>query len=389
MDVTQQGILLLLKSAITEKPQALPDGFDIEAAWPLIRSHHMIPLCYDGAVRCGVPRQHPVMQQMFKSYCKAMLVSEGQIRALTRLCAAFDENGIGYMPLKGSEMKYLYPKPELRIMGDADILIRVEQYDRIVPLMTLLGFSPVLESDHELIWKSPALYVELHKRLIPSYNEDYYAYFGDGWDQANPVSGGRHAMTAEDNWIYLFTHFAKHYRDGGIGCRHVADLWVYRRAHPAMDEKYIEKAMKKLRLLEFHENVCRLVNAWFGDGELDERTEVLSACIFASGSWGKQEDHLLSQTIKKSRHSILSFSGRLVYLRDLLLPGINSMRQLYPILEKKPWLLPVMWVYRSVYKVLFESGKIGYHRQRMETLSREKLNQRQQMLRYVGLDYHF
>ena len=31
--------------------------------------------------------------------------------------------------------KKLYPKPELRVMGDADILIREEQYDKIKPVM--------------------------------------------------------------------------------------------------------------------------------------------------------------------------------------------------------------------------------------------------------------
>ena len=45
------------------------------------------------------------------------------------------------MPLKGCNMKALYPSPELRVMGDADILIRVEQYDRIRPIIQSLGFE--------------------------------------------------------------------------------------------------------------------------------------------------------------------------------------------------------------------------------------------------------
>lgn len=39
---------------------------------------------------------------------------------------AFDAGGIDYMPLKGSILKDLYPRHEMRMMGDADILIRME-----------------------------------------------------------------------------------------------------------------------------------------------------------------------------------------------------------------------------------------------------------------------
>lgn len=389
MDITQQGILQLLKSAITEEPQVLPEEFDIEAAYPLIRKHHMVTLCYDGAVRCGVDRKHPVMQQMFGAYCKAMMISEGQMRQLKILFGEFDKNGIDYLPLKGCNMKALYPKPELRTMGDADVLIRVDQYEKIIPIMEALGFQPVLESDHELTWRSPSLYLELHKCVIPTYNKDYYAYFGNGWDRAKREEGSRYGMTREDTWIYLFSHFAKHYRDGGIGCRHVVDLWVYRRENSGMDEAYIGAELEKLQLREFHGYICQLMNVWFEGAQMDERTEVLTTCIFASGSWGSKEDSVLSQAIKDCKHAPLGFSGRLVYLRKLLFPGIETMRRMYPVLEKAPWLLPVMWLVRPFYKALFHKSKFKQHRENLNLLSRKKLEGRQKMLHYVGLDYNF
>ena len=389
MDQIQQGIIVLLKSAVTETALALPEGFDIEAALPLIKKHHMATLCYDGAVRCGMPRAHPVMQELFQGYCKLLRISEGQMRELRRIYEAFEENNIDYMPLKGSNMKFLYPKPELRIMGDADILIRTEQYDRIVPIMESLGFTAVLESDHELTWKSSGLYLELHKHLIPSYNKDYYAYFGRGWDLARPVEGTRYAMTPEDTYIYLFTHMAKHYRDGGIGCRHVVDLWVYRRANPNLDDVYIGAELEKLQLRKFHENICRMLAVWFEDGEPDQKTQVLTDCIFASGSWGKAEDHILSQSIKNSKTSVLGFSGRWVYLCRLIFPSVKNLSQNYPVLSRAPWLYPAVWLIRIVQKLTLENGKIRKHGKVMGMLTREKLDERHRMLQYVGLDYNF
>lgn len=86
-------------------------------------------------------------------------------------------------------------------MGDANILIRVEQYDKMVPIMESVGFTAVLESDHEPIWKFVAFYLELHKCLIPTYNKDYYAYFGNGWKLTKVRQSGHNSMMAEDTCL--------------------------------------------------------------------------------------------------------------------------------------------------------------------------------------------
>ena len=152
-------------------------------------------------------------------------------------------------------------------MADADVLISQAQREKIVPVMQALGFREAEESDHELNWESAALYMELHKRVVPTYDEDYYAYFGDGWEKAHHTSGCRYDLSPEDAYIYLFTHFAKHYRDGGVGVRQALDLWVYRRANGQMDMEYIENELKTLHLDRFHANMVCLLGYWFQDEE--------------------------------------------------------------------------------------------------------------------------
>lgn len=389
MNEIQKGIMILLKSAVTKEALPLPEGFDIEAAYPQIKRHHMATLAFDGAVRCGVPRHLPVMQKLFQSYCKALMVSEGQLRELDRIFAAFAENGIDYMPLKGCNMKARYPKPELRMMGDADILIRMEQYEKIIPIMESLGFTRRHETDHELVWQSEGLYLELHKRLIPSYNKDYHAYFGDGWQLAKQKDGTRCTMTAEDEFVYLFTHFAKHYRDGGIGCRHVVDLWVFLREYPELEEACIRRELRKLQLLEFYDNIRCLISVWFDGAPSDEKMEVMTQFLFSSGSWGEETVRVLSRAVRDSRHSVLGFSGRLVYLWQTAFPGVELLRDKYTVLQKAPWLLPLVWLVRPFYKVLFEWKTLKRQKRNLEALGQEDLELRQEMLHYVGLDYHF
>ena len=214
------------------------------------------------------------------------LCSHIQTQTTLQLLKAFEENGIDHMPLKGTLLKPLYPKSELRCMSDADILIKPEQYEAIRSIMLKLGYTEGLESDHEYIWKKENFFTaELHKRLIPSYNKDYYEYYGDGWQLGKIVNGYCYAMTDEDQLIYLFTHFAKHYRDSGIGIRHLIDLEIYLKKKPELDFAYIDRELQKLQLDVFYGNVLKTLKAWFEGGDEDEVTDFVTERIFGSGSY--------------------------------------------------------------------------------------------------------
>lgn len=389
MNTIQKGVITLLKSAVTGEKYPLPEDFDIEEALPQINRHHMSTLVFEGAVCCGIPRQHAVMQTLFQAYCRALLKSEGQIREMKRIFAAFEENKIEYMPLKGCNMKALYPKPELRIMGDADVLIRMEQYDRIVPIMTQLGFEMQTESDHELIWKSKSLLLELHKRLIPSYNKDFYAYFGDGWQLAKKKDGCRWSMCREDEFVYLFTHFAKHFRDGGIGCRHVVDLWVWLRSNPGLDVARVESELAKLQLLEFYRNIRRLIRVWFADEPSDEKMDFITDYLFASGSWGDMKTNRISIGVRDAQRTGSAAEGRARYIWRLFFPVRTSMEILYPVLKKAPWLLPFAWLWRLMGKMFGRRSPVAQHKQALELLSQDKLDERKKLLKEMGIGYNF
>lgn len=389
MNATQKGITTLLRCAITQETLPLPETFDLSEAYPLIRRHQMMPLIYAGAIHCKIPNSNPMMRRLFYDYGKCMLVHERQMGEISRIFAAFDENSIDYMPLKGCNLKALYPSPELRVMGDADILIRVEQYDRIRPIIQSLGFEERDATDHELLWEKPSLYLELHKRVIPSYNKDFYTGFGDGWELAKLSEGTRYAMTAENEMVYLFTHFAKHYRDGGIGCRHLVDLWVYMRANPGMDENCVRSELEKIGLLEFYDNICRTIAVWFDNGETDGVVDFISEFIFSSGSWGDMGSHAVSVAVRDSKHSIPGVSGKLRYMWKVLFPGVDMLKDKYTILKKAPWMLPVVWLIRPFYKVIFERKSLKRHEINLAAITPENMKTRQQLLNYVGLDYNF
>jgi len=388
MNDVQQGIITLIRSALTGQALSVPEGFDLETAYPQILRHGILTLAYDGALLCGIDRKLPVMRKLFRGYVKALMQNENQMSMLQQVCGAFDEAGIDYMPLKGATLKAIYPKPEHRLMGDADVLIRTEQYDQIRPIMLKLGMREHIESDHEYIWVCPSLHLELHKRLIPSYNRDYYRYFGDGWRLTKNQKDNQYGMTHENEYIYLFTHFAKHYRDGGIGCRHLVDLWVYRQTHQ-LNESYLSEELNQLRLLTFERNIRDVLAVWFEDERETEKTAFITDVIFQSGSWGSKETRAASLGTKNAAISGSIQKGRMLRTAQVVFPNAAVLRRRYPVLEKHPSLLPIFWSMRWVTVLLFRREKLQKEYEELRMTNPAAVKTYQQALHYVGLDFHF
>lgn len=387
MNDIQLGVITLMKSAITGEKLTLPDGFSLGEALPLLKKHGIQAMGYIGAVNCGISKSDPIMQGLFQFYCRSVVFSQRQLDKINQLFAAFEDNGIDYMPLKGTILKHLYPSHELRPMADADILIRVEQYDRIKPIMESLGFWFDIESDHELHWRCPELHVELHKRLIPSNNQDLYPYFGDGWHLAKQDSGHRYQMTLEDQFLFLFTHFVKHFRDGGIGCRHVVDLWVFQQMNHQMDREYICRELKKLHLLDFYGNLQNLIDAWFSDGIWDEMTEFISEFIFGSGVWGGQWAHDLAANAKYVQNSGKVGKGKLRHFIKRAFPNLEYTSFQYPVLKRLPILLPIIWVVRWFHILIHKPDLMKRRFHMLSRANNEDIHAWEQNMSYVGLQY--
>ena len=384
MDNALQALLAMVKSALTCSKEPLPEDVSMEAVAPLAARHQVEGLAYDGALRCGMEKQTPAMRGLFQAYCRAAVISEVQMEKLQELYAAFDGAQIDYLPLKGCVMKEMYPKAELRAMNDADILIRVEQYDAIRPVMERLGYRFVAESDCELKWVTQGLYVELHKRLIPSFIKDFYAYFGDGWQLAHKQEGTKYALSAEDEFLFIFTHFARHYREGGVGIRHMADIWYYRLKTPSLDEEKIRSVLKQMSLDTFYTNILKTLEHWFEGGEETPVTRQITNYIAGSGSFGESETKAAADNLRKA-----GGKGRKGLILRALFPPLENMRYAYPVLRKQPVLLPVMWVYRGVKVALRNPERIREEKERLRNDQTDKMHDCEQSLRAVGLGMEY
>ncbi len=386
MDKFQKEFIGIIHAAFTNEKYDISSDFNWEKAVAVAKKHNISPILFYGALNCGVSKEEKYMQLLHRLTLRSMMVSMRQAYEIEQIEKAFDKEQIEYMPLKGIILKELYPKSEMRTMGDADILIKLQQYSKIESIVKGLQYEFKYESDHELVWQKPTLFLELHKSIMTSYNKDFYDYFGNGWNIAKNVpNSSRYEMSPEDFYIFIFVHFAKHYRISGIGIKHLLDIWVYSNAHNELDWVYIEKELEKMRLYEFHTNVKRTIDVWFANLEDTNITDLITSVIFSSGQYGSAEMAIVNRSLQNGKKSALGIRINNM-LHSVFLP-YKAMKEKYAVLQKAPILLPVMWVVRCFDVLLFHKTRLKKFTEGINQIDSNKMRENEKALYLVGLAF--
>ena len=387
LSLLEKDMISIVRSSLDGSVPNVSEDFDWEWAYNFAKDMQIIPLVCYGMEKLPNAFSTIESKKFLKSTISYSFFSECQDSEIESVLEAFDKEKIEYVRLKGTTIKKLYPRPEMRLMSDADILIRAEQYELFKTIMIELGYKETVESDHEYVWSKDSFCIELHKRLIPSYNKDYYEYFGDGWRLAKPKAEkpNEYEMSSEDTFIYLFTHFAKHYRDAGIGIKHLTDFYVYLKHHDDLDWSYIEIELKKLQLYEFWLTTENVINVWFGSQECDEKSAFVTHKIFSGTAYGTYEARVLSEGVKISKTTKHVRAKR--FWKGVF-PPYKDLKQRFKFLKKLPILLPLAWLCRWV-SVIFNPKRIARKKKDFESISQENIKSYQDELNYVGLDFNF
>lgn len=380
----------IVRAGLCGEKVTIPENFNPEMFFAFAKKHRIMNIVYHGLAASNLDNSSPVMQKLYMGAVAELSFHERQAKEIEKIFCLFEENKISYMPLKGTVLKSLYKKPEMRSMGDADILIRLEEYDRIKEVMTKLGYEQKYESNHELVWKKGKTFIiELHKTVVPNYNEEFFKYFGDGWSKAlKEGSAYRHSMSNENEFIYVFTHFAKHYRAGGIGVRQLSDLWLLLK-NRQLDFNFIEQEMEKLSLLQFYKNVRRTIAFWFESGPKDEVVELISRNIIKNGAFGTFESSYNSFVVRlAAQKGPYKKKNKTAMWLFKCFPPAKFIKHKYRFLEEYPYMLPIAWAHRWIDAIFLHRGKIKKGLSAIKNINIEKSSQIEEELSKVGLSFN-
>lgn len=384
-----QYLLEIVKYILNNKMGELPipaKDMDWELLVKLAQNHSISNLVHYGA-ECLPPEHRPdeeMCKRLYQSSVNAIVRSYNQIEGTEELFQAFEKEGIYALAVKGICTKQHYPQPDMRTMGDVDILYQPQQNDKVKKVMRDLGYEQSMEGrKHDIYSRRPYMAIEMHRELVAA-DSEYGSYYESIWNRVKPKENCKyiHEMSREDEYIFTIVHLAGHFKDGGIGIRFVMDVYVYNHLD-GLDWDYIEAELRKLNLWEFYRNISQLAEEWFGtdedcDKESKELINKLSTYIITNGTFGTQKNAAAVSVAK---------NGRTLFLWKAVFPNLKSMKSMFTWLDKWPILLPYAWVLRGIRSITSKKRRknIKYQVEKYKNGDREYGEELQRFFEICGL----
>ncbi len=375
--------LELVRCAMQSKTPGLdPVQVNWKGVFQLAQAHQLgVMIAYPALELVDSPAS-PVFQMGMQAVGSGLAQQQAQSRLLEQMRLSFPALQIPFLPLKGSLLRPMYPKPEMRTMCDLDILLHKEDLEKAGQWLKDNGFEQEEGFDHDVPYsKPPYLHVELHYRLFSeNTSASLSRFFASVWDQAQPKEEGGWEYRLSPEWFaaYLTAHFAKHVAGGGSGARSVLDLWLYQKQTP-LEEKKLLVLLDKLNLSQFYRRMIQLGECWMEGSPCPEELKQVQDYILQSGVYGTQEQRVLNQSAEaesKGKHLLRRFC-----------PPLKDMRYHFPVLQRLPVLLPFCWMGRWLRVLKKGTGKFRHEMEVLKTLSPEEMEKNRQLMAQLGLSH--
>lgn len=303
--------------------------------------------------------EQPFNIELWKEAClKTFVCMNKRYFEFENVCREACDAGIKIICMKGIVSKDLYPIPELRTMGDFDIFV-TENYNKMKSVMKNRGYSiselfhmPKETKDrgkrinvgfiavgHGVVW-------EVFNTLREEFEYNTYNVERRIIDNKIIWRNGLNAMKKEDMLAHMIIHHAKHLEYEGAGIRNILDIVLFLKKNSEnIDFDYViamceEQGYKKIAELAFG-----VAEQYFGIkvGYKYEKhnTEFFLRHMLSGGVFGIHTgDKILNQVSR--------YRGDQSWIKSVLFPPLEVLKDRYPYLKKKPMLLPVAWAQRLV-----------------------------------------
>ena len=387
MRVLAEYLAELVKAQLeNRKPGLLPREIDIDELVRLSHKNQINYLVLGGLLK--VDNVSEEEKKKIKPYVLQSVLRTGhQVSEIKRLENTFEEKGIKCQPMKGSRMKFMYPSPEMREMGDIDILVQAECMFDAEKCLEEIGYT--LEQSikhHDIYKKKPYIVLEMHRAMYDkTVNKTQYEYFSD-MSRAVLREGKSYIydFTNEDFYVYMMAHMAKHFYVMGCGVRNLVDVYVFNKKFAdTMDGKYVKEQLKICGIATFTEHMEKLANIWLGGEKSDKFYDDLFMYMLDSGIYGKDENGIWNRFAEEKMKDKNATKSHLKIW--YIFPPLSYMAEYYPYLEEYPFLLPITWMIRGIGGVL---GKRGVNKRKMlKTIDEDQIKTYKTI--YQRMDMHF
>lgn len=381
MSDTVNVLIKLLKSAITEQQVQLPEINEkqIREMYDIAHRHDVSPLFCFGTNLNGLVQDSSLSAEFKKEIYTAAVRNEVILSETSKICRVLENEGIPYIPLKGSVIRNYYPQQWMRPSRDIDILVKKEDINRAnEAVQTQLGFVHDTDGKNAIILKAPqGICFELHHTLIAENIFPQAAEVLDGvWDYSAPDEGFKRKMSDTFFIYYYIVHTAIHFSAGSGGLRPIFDLWLLKKNF-SFDENELNRLLEKSGMLKFYRAIQELSAVWIDGAEHTAETRLIESYITTGGIDGERN---LIVTIR-----VNNSKSKARYVLSMIFLPMDKLKKIYPVLEKAPILVPFCLVHR-VFTFLFGNKKKSRKKiiNELRNISGENMNDLLKIWNIVG-----
>ena len=341
----KQALLYFLKAELTDSAVKC-SNIDIsqpllEKAFALAKKHSVSHIFANAVLKSGINISDDFSAKLTNSIQTNYVQCVRQEYSLGEIKELLTKEKIRFIPLKGSVIKFYYPDKWMRNSCDIDILIEESNLDKALKALTeKLHYNIDARASHDVSLFLGSVHLELHFQLVENGLANKASdVLGKAWDLSYPKDDSKYeyAMTDELFYFYHIAHMAMHFKGAGCGIRNFMDIWVLNH-RVAFDAEKRVALLKEGDLYKFALETKKLSEVWFSGKDYSDLLYDMENYILNSGSYGSRKNRVA--IIREKNSSDISY-----WFFRIFLP-YSSMKYVYPILQKYPLLLPIMWVKR-------------------------------------------
>lgn len=355
----QTALLVLLKQALWGEGGKLLDT-DWQQVEDLARDQGVLPLLYRGA--SGYKDVIPVerIRAWRGAMYAAVLQNDRNNIAQIEILDLFQEHNIRAVVLKGTSVARYYSPPDMRYLGDIDILIDRSKLDDVSEILRSIGYK-LKEHEHgfHISFDGKGVTVEIHYAAseIPEGEcsqkvEQAMDGFLENTSMATMNEMLFPVLSEQNQALMLLLHMERHMMEGGIGLRQLCDWAVF--AGTIDKREWVDKTMQLLKecgLLLYAQVItkacCKFLGLapekaeWCHDAN-EQLAHEFMYDVFRAGNLGHADSESVGNIFANRNMLGNKNQSRVLALISYL---NNLAYQNFPSSRKHKVLLPFLWLF--------------------------------------------
>ncbi len=346
MDYNNRYIIDLVKGSIFDiEPNKPKKRIDWNYIFKKSLEQNIAGLLYCSVTKLDIELQPA--DELLKKWKNVMLTTIGlniqRYKEFLKIAKIVFEDKITFIGLKGCIIRSIYPIPELRTMGDFDILVHPNEINKIIKIFEANGYI-VQKDAFGIVCKKENFYWEIFTTT-----EEEMRVNPKKWDNLffkNIMSNGTVYYPDQTLFlIHLIVHTGKHCLWTGAGIRNLCDIALFVNKYKnKINFDLVEIACKEQKVWNIYVYIINSIKQFFNvDISItnfpEKDAEKFVEYLLLNGVFGKQNNTIALQAAKIEDDNI-------GVLRKIFFPSVKLLDYRYKYLKKFPFLLPIAWINR-------------------------------------------